>query len=71
MSKKVENGPKLELDTLPVVTIILVHHLDEVDISGFNFEDRETLKSGKMFKVSLKACFLHEQVRPHAVVFRP
>ena len=68
---KVQNGHKLELDTLLVVTIVLVHHLDEVDSSGFNFEDRETVKSGKMFKVSSKACFLHEQVRPHAVVYGP
>ena len=69
--KKSRMAPKLELDTLLVVTIVPVHHLDEVDRSGFNFEDRETVKSGKMFKVSSKACFLHEQVRPHAVVFRP
>ena len=55
------------------VTIVLVHYLDEVNSTTFNFKDREIVKSGKMFKVSSKARFLHEQVRqkwPHAIVFR-
>ena len=67
-------APTWKSNTLFVVTIVLVHHLDEVDSSVFNFEDRETVKSGKMFKVSSKGPFLHEQVRqkwPHVVVFRP
>ena len=48
-------APTWKSDTLLVVTIILVHHLDKVDGSVFNFEDKETVKSGKMFKVSTKA----------------
>ena len=43
IDKQVENGLDLESDTLLVVTIVLVHHLDEVDSSVFNFEDIETV----------------------------
>ena len=54
----------MESDTLIVVTIVLDHHLGKVDIGVINFEDRETVKTGKMFKVSSKlARFLNEQVR--------
>ena len=52
MSKR-ESRMELEPDTLLVVTIVLVRHLDEVDSSVPNFEDRETIKSGKTFEVSL------------------
>ena len=45
------------------VTIVLVRHLDEVDNSVSNFEDKETIKSGNTFKVPSKARFLREQVR--------
>ena len=34
-----ENGSNLKSDTLLVVTLVLVPHLDEVDSSVFNFED--------------------------------
>ena len=63
MKEKVENGLDLESDTLLVVTLELVNHLNKVDSGGFNFEDIKTVKSGKMFKVSSKARFFHEQVR--------
>ena len=50
-----------------VVTIVLVRHLDKVNSSVSNFENREIIKDGKTFKVlskaQLKACFLREQVR--------
>ena len=47
-------APTWKLDTLLVVTFVLVHHLDEVDSSVFNFEDRETVKSGKCSKFHRK-----------------
>ena len=63
----VENGSVLESDTLLAVTILLVRHLDEVDSSVSNFEDRETIKSWKMFKDSSKARCLREQRRQNGL----
>ena len=48
-------GSYLEPDTLLVVTIILVRHLDEVDSSVSNFGDRKT-------KVSSRARFHCKQL---------
>ena len=51
-----------EPGTLLVVISVLVCRIEEVGSIFSDFEDRKTIKSGRMFKVVWKARFLRQQV---------